>query len=539
MSPPRITKPSRHFPCIIRASGVSLMKDKKTVLLRQNQKGIINQGDICVFGGDALMYIVEATAVNADIHQDLDDLYKTRSRTFSEYAKKSDLINHPLIVCGSLRHEEYSRKALGILQYAVKTRSRNISAAIDKIIQKGWPRPYYNVFNYRKVNIAAYIKELKAGYSQNAYKSFLELFIFYSLCVNNKLPIVNPAEIFRYYTTLALRSYIHSNSKIFDAYGEKDEPARREADRLKERIYSDYGIDISPDNQIRISDKELSKHFRFFYRLAYTEKIEIYYLLREIDFSEKDIREVLCAYIDVFKPGGNDEAARLFISGVIAKMLVKAVIQAKRYFFQHTENQADSEQLEKTIAGLTNENQRLASENGRLKETISGLTEKLNCAKAEASMPHVDKIRELEKQVERQNEMIRQEREKEQELVALRDFFFSVKNREVAQSAEHGQEVIMDLSSTAGAVIGGNSRWIARMKELLPKWVFISSEGFDKRSLDGIQTICFLPNNMSHTLYYKAVAIAKAKNMDIGFIYSQNEHLAMKEIAKVLVRAQG
>ena len=97
----------------------------------------------------------------------------------------------------------------------------------------------------------------------------------------------------------------------------------------------------------------------------------------------------------------------------------------------------------------------------------------------------------------------------------------------------------MDLADTAGAIIGGSSRWSARMKELLPKWVFISSEGFDKRSLDAVQTVCFCPNHMSHALYYKAIAVAKSRNMDIGFIYSQNEHLALKEIAKVLVKAQG
>jgi len=71
----------------------------------------------------------------------------------------------------------------------------------------------------------------------------------------------------------------------------------------------------------------------------------------------------------------------------------------------------------------------------------------------------------------------------------------------------------------------------------LPNWVFITSTGFDKRSLDNIQSIFFVPNSMSHSLYYKAVAIARNKNMDIGFIYSQNEQLALKEIAKALARA--
>ena len=492
-----------------------------------------------MFSGDALIYIAEAMAVNNEIHPDIDHLYESKSRTFSEYAGKSDLFSHPLIVYAGLRHQEYGRKALGMLQYVVKTSSKEISAGIESIIRKGWQRAYHNAYNYGRVNISGYINELKAGCKQNSSKSFSELFVFYSLCVNNKLPIVKPAEIISYFSALALRSYIHSNNKVFDSYGKKDETARREVDSLKERIYGDYGIDFLTDTQIRIGDKELNKHFRFYYRIAYTERIELYYLFREVELSEKDIKDVLCAYIDVFKPGSDEEASKLFLSGVMAKLMLKSVIAAKQYFYRHTENQAIAEKDEKTIDGLTDQNRQLSAENVRLRATVGSLTEKLQCAKEEASSPHLETIRELEKQIERQKEIIRLEREKEQELVALREFFFNIKNREDELTQEHVREVVMDLSGTSGAVIGGSPRWIARMKELLPKWVFISSAGFDKRSLDSIQTICFQPNNMSHTLYYKAVAIAKTRGMDIGFIYSQNERLAMEEIAKVLARAQG
>jgi len=491
-----------------------------------------------MFDSKILIFFVEALAINTRIHEDIDELYKTKNTVFHDYAVKSDMIMHPLIVCGSVRHEEYARKALGILLYAGGTGNISVLRSIDRMIKKGWPRAYHNASGNKNAGITAYTKELQDGCKQDLAGSMAELLVFYSLCIDKKLPIVRKAEIDGFFTALAIRSFIHSNDRYSNSYNKKSEDQRKELSSLKRRIYHDFGITITPDNQLCVNDNELNKYYKFAYRLAYADKVGMYYLFRDVNLDEKDINDVLCAYADVYKNGSDGEAARVFLIGVIIKLLVKSIIGARDYYFQHTAEQVEMSMLEQTVESLTVGNMQLASENQRLNDTVSSLKEKLRSSNETVEKPLFDRITELEKQVAKLNETVRQEREKERELAALREFFFSMETREPLPEPERLPETMMDLKDTVGAIIGGSLKWSSRMKEFLPKWVFILSEGFDKRSLDNIQTVFFLPNNMSHALYYKAVAIAKAKNMDIGYIYSHNEHLALKEIAKVLARVK-
>ena len=497
-----------------------------------------------MFDTDTLIFIAEAMAINTKTHPDIDQIYESNRYAFLEYARKSDLYNHPFIVGGSVYHEEYGRKALGILQYIRETNDKSAAGSIYDIIQRGWPRAYNNITNYKKVNIEKYISELKIGCRQNAAEYTVEMFVFYCLCIWNNIPVIKPREIINYFFALFFRAQILSNDKQVDFYIKMEKDAQKEVDDLKDRILNDYGIVITPDNQIHIKNKELNKLYRFIIRLAFTEKIDPYYLFKEITLCDNDIKDVFGIYLSEKCKCSDDKAAGMFLSGIIIKLLAKSINQTKEHYFEyynkneklyadienHTENQ------KKTIDRLMAENKQISAENTRLKEAASRFPEKLISSNKEAEKLNLEKIRELEKTVAKQNEIIRQEREKERELAALRDFFFSLENQDFEPEA--GPNTLLDLSGTTGAIIGGNPKCTARLRELLPKWVFISSEGFDKRSLDGLQTVCFFPNYISHALYYKSLSIAKNRNMDIGYIFSQNEHLAMKEIAKILVQAR-
>ena len=142
------------------------------------QKKTANKADNLAYLKDFLMFFVEAMAINTAVHQDVDDLYKTNGRVFCEYAKNSSLFNHPIIIGGGISHEEYGRKALGIMLYTTETKDRQIGAKIDRIIQRGWPRAYYHSSSPRKAEIEKYLVELRKGFSQNTARNTTELFIF-------------------------------------------------------------------------------------------------------------------------------------------------------------------------------------------------------------------------------------------------------------------------------------------------------------------------------------------------------------------------
>ena len=507
------------------------------------QKSTINTvstTDNWTYHRDIIIFYVDAMAINTKIYGDIDELYKTNESAFLSYAKKSPLYNHPLIIGGGLCREVYGKKALGILLYVNKTRSKSVKSALDSVIKKGWPTAHRHIENPDRAEGEKYIMGLKQGLEDAVIENGAEMFIFCSLCIRYQTQIISRKDFTMFLLSLSLRANAYlSNDWKYDYYRKKDNAFREKAGTLKERIFSDYGIKITADGQFSSTDESLRSLHQFFFRLAYADRVVTYYLFKDAGLCKSDIDDVFCACLGAVGDGSDDEAAKMFLSGILVKLLCKTITQLKERYLANPDK-ADAAKHEKTIGKLTADNTRLENENARLKETISSLEEKLQSSIKDIEKPHLDRIRVLEKEIAKQNEIIQQERYKDRELNALRDFFFSFENRRAAAEAEPGrsQDALMDLKDTAGAIIGGNPKWIARMKSLLPKWVFISSAGFDKRSLDGIQTICFLPNHMSHKLYYKAVAIAKNKKMDIGFIYSQNEHLALKEIAKVLVSAR-
>ena len=69
---------------------------------------------------------------------------------------------------------------------------------------------------------------------------------------------------------------------------------------------------------------------------------------------------------------------------------------------------------------------------------------------------------------------------------------------------------------------------------LLPNWVFINNEVFDKKLMENISTVKFNVQGLTHNVFYKAIKITRDSNMTIGYIGMQNEKLAMQEIERIL-----
>ncbi|MCL2045361.1 MAG: hypothetical protein FWG88_03135 [Oscillospiraceae bacterium] len=508
---------------------------KKTI--QTQNKYIEKKGMIHSVLDEHLIFLVEAMAVNDKIYDDINELFDSKSRVFTEYAENSELYNHPLIISGSIEYEEQSRKILGILLHTRESGNKKQTDIIHETIYKGWPRASRNIVNHRNVNIEAYINSLKNDTKHNYTENAAELFIFYMICVNCKIPIINPKLVVGYFTSLSLRTYVYSNEMYFDNFNHKEEELQKKLIAFKDDLIKEYGILVSSDNQIRIRNKELQKYFKSMYRLAYSDKIELYCLFREIELDDKDINDILCSFSFEALDECNDESARQFVSAIMIKLLVKSIKRTKELYYKQIANPLPNRADAKSLDNLEKENQRLLSENRNKNQRIDELNDRLRMSKNETEKPLLDKIRELERQLAKQQDIIYQEKEKDKELAALREFFFSMENQNATTDTAQETQAVMDLKDTVAAIIGGNQKWVARMKELLPNWVFITSTGFDKRSLDNIQTVFFVPNSMSHSLYYKAVSIARNRNMDIGFIYSQNEQLALKDIAKALARA--
>jgi hypothetical protein len=495
--------------------------------------------DNWMYNKDLILFYIDALAMNTKIYNGIDQLYKTNERVFSRYAKKSAYYNHPLIVGGDLNREIYGKKVLGIILYINKTNNEETIACVDKLIEKGWSRAYKHIIESDRSAADVYVDELKNGLTNNVMGNAAEMFIFCSLCVRFRATIIRGTDFKNFLLSISYRAnaFHQTGNWHYSFYNTADASIREKAKLLRSRIFQDCKLDLTVDGQMLFTDDRLSAVHKFLFQLIYSDKMVLYYIFRDAQLSKHDIDDILCNYLSAVGDCSDEDAIKMLIPGIVAKLLARTVTQLKAQFFAHP-NDVSAALQEDKIAGLTADNKRMDAEVIRLRKQVSSLEDKLLSTKQEADREHIGRIRELEAEVSKLRERIDQEREKDRELVALRDFFFSTEQHEKELANTHTSTSIMDLTDTAGAIVGGHPKWSTKMKELLPKWVFISSVGFDKRSLSGIQTICFLPNHMSHKLYYKAIAIAKSKKMDIGYIYSQNEQLALKEIAKALAKSQ-
>lgn len=260
-----------------------------------------------------------------------------------------------------------------------------------------------------------------------------------------------------------------------------------------------------------------------------TENISLSSLFNNIKFRESDVEEVLGTYFMRYRNKNSGDAMKHLIYGLVLKGILKAYKQIKQHYFENNKEtlyieMESQEDLIKT----------LSVENIAYKEKVERLTREIGTTQVEAEKTHAEKIRGLEAEVSRLRRELAAEKQKEQELVALREFVFSLDRKLVPET----RDALMDLSKTTGAIIGGHQRWQQKMKELLPGWIFISSEIFDARVLDGAQALCFFTQYLSHSLYYKVITEARKRELHIGYISSVNEELALREIAATIKKAR-
>lgn len=72
------------------------------------------------------------------------------------------------------------------------------------------------------------------------------------------------------------------------------------------------------------------------------------------------------------------------------------------------------------------------------------------------------------------------------------------------------------------------------MKDL----VFITSENFDVRLLDGIDHVFIFAKHIGHKLYYRVINEVRKRDIPVSYVSKVNEELAVKEIKKALTKRE-
>ena len=487
--------------------------------------------------------IVEAFAGNTKIYGNIDEIYKTDRYAFYKLAKSSEIYNHPFIVDGNVYKEEYGRRILGILLHMSQASDQEFTDRIFKIVKKGWPVAYSLANNpllakYDTIDIQMIVNE-KNSIEENVS----ELLMFSWLAHERQLPIASNEAFHKTIEPFIMRLLGATNKSEVHVYKNMSKIERGKTDELIERIFSEYGIDISFDNAIRINDLELNMFKESIYKIALMEEFDFYHLCKDDRLQENDIRDVVGTYLKMkgFSNISVFEAATYFIYGIMNRLVFKAYRQSKKHYFSRSKEYLFLEVEDNTNAAIKDYVKRFDESQKRVESLKDENRALRNGEEIKRLMAHYEEKylmqeRENAKLKEKLRQMEENEKAGDQELIGLRNRIFNMQHN-VEVEAELSADELSYISDTVGVIIGGSTRWQAKMKKSLPNWVFVSSGNFDKKLFDNRQIACFSTLNLSHSFYYKAVNIAKNNRMCIGFL-SQNDKLALKEIADIIERSR-
>lgn len=144
------------------------------------------------------------------------------------------------------------------------------------------------------------------------------------------------------------------------------------------------------------------------------------------------------------------------------------------------------------------------------------------------------RIKELELQLQHSKAI-------EKEVFALREYIFinsqNVCNDEVKEETTVN---IKHLNAVHGTIIGGHPNWQNKIKELLPNWRIIPAgiNTLDANLVANSKIVVFVTNYLNHSLYEKAIEIARNADCRIGYISNTNSDIALVDLTRICIDNQ-
>lgn len=488
-----------------------------------------------------LPFLLEAFAENKHLYRDIDTLYMRDKYKFYRLAKQSPYYNHPIICEGDILRQEYGRKALGILMAC-----NNDPALIEqvyKLIQKGWPYIYRLVEKEKGDVIDMYAIIRKAYKNQEEFLSLpddvicsiVTVILFLVTNSNKKITPENEKFIMECYSK---RLAFYDKESIYRLrYENFTSEVKKKVATLKKDVYQKVSViknfrDINP-----AKNEDLNRLVEGFALLFDTEFLSSPSLFDKLSFADKDIDEILAAYIVSQQNLNATEASKFLVAGIYIKYLLKAYKMAKEHYSKHNRETMflELESHEKENAVLKQENKELRKRIEEQQKQIEMLKKAVETEYAKARDEFAKAIRDLQEE----NEQLKSELEADKnELIALRELAFSLQ-QEVQPEPEKGlslDDMCQVINGHAVLVIGGHPTWQKQIKEKLPDIDVIPADmlGFEPSNLGNIELVVFNTAHLNHAMYYKIINFVRKNKIKVCYIANQNIETGIKQIYHAL-----
>lgn len=472
-----------------------------------------------------LPFICEAFSVNRRVYKLIDDLYKKDTIKFYNSAKQSEWYIHPISKEGSLEQEEYFKKALGIFLNA-----EGYENDIDNILKKGW----HYAYNYVKSNdfiitekfLNSLIKKFNGldNITDDEMNSNILALIFLG---DEKVDKESEAFV-HYMKSLEFRLvHYRGDCKERVNYNNISQNDFERIRNLKNQLSLQYGNFRIMNGHI--NNEELRKYISMVDCLFDYENVSLISMCDSIKFTDRDIEEILYLWImgNYDKTKSLEDAAKFLISMTRLKNFSKAYMAAKKYHFEHNQ---ENVYIELDI--VQKENFELKTNISIEHRKVEELNQKVEKLKNEKDAALIEKIAQLEKENRKLQEQIHEEIDNKIEINSLREFIFNLDNIDNDVMAQDRN--FEDLKSIKALIVGGTTKWQQRMKDLLPGFNFVAPDAlnFDVSIIDKVDYVFIYTNYLGHAMYYKVVS--NIKNKKVFFLKATNEERVLYQIKNSL-----
>lgn len=492
------------------------------------------------------LQLIVAIATNPLAHEAIDRAYNQKPDYYYESYFKSDFFEYPVFRLYPTYKYMYIKKMAGIYADAA---TRDDYELVIKLMRRGYNAVYQYIKKSESVEMKKAVNIALRGESIESVDEEtlgnIYIIIFYILEITNKnalnsqsfiywtrrfmeyLNIMTTAErqhkevakyfkeVREYYSDFRIKESDYNVGNILDNLIDKDINERLEKEGLSistitQEHYVQFRSDTFKSGGISSVVGLLSSMYKY---MGFSE------LLLNQKFIKLEFDRFLSKYIQLVQVNQIPENLQepLLISTIMAFAL------SKEYSYTRDEALDASEEASYVIQRA--EKDRNKEELMRLKEQSAQQTEEIKQLKKE--LEGTKKNNEvISRELRRTKEELDESKASEKELVALRNHIYKLQQERPKFSREDSstmdiEDSIEKLSLVDIVIVGGHSNWVANMKEVFPKFIYISGESVnaDLSILDrrGV-TVFFNTDNNTHSQYERVTNIMNKNDNKFHYI---------------------
>jgi len=468
-------------------------------------------------------------AKNNDMKKEIDKIYRYDELKYYNAIINSKCMEHVIIKQGTLEHELYARKVLGILLEAENDNS--LRSKLIKLLRKYYPIIYTTVKKRDKENLKNKYMKMDIVTRNLEAKFDAAIYLYFAVYISAEavdhgfvMSILNDIEDFEFGNLM--------NQNIENEL----EKYKTEIQEIKALIKREYGKIFSYKDIIRHNNEKISNLGYFLEDLISTNKININHIFAGYEFVNVD--KIILSFVRATKNRNLDLIVSSIISGLFIQPIINEYKNTKKIY---VENNSEVKQYEFNL--VEDKLNYIQNENNNLKIKVEEsnrenlLYEKnLNQQLNNLNTIHKQEIESMENRIKELEKKLNEEKSLRLEIESLREYELNLNDN---CDNEHSDENLYDyIQNKKIIIIGGDKEWRRRFRIKYPEIRTLNgfNENFDINALNNSDFIFFYTKYMNHSTFHKAMNYIKFNECKFGYIGKTNMNLVEKEIIEKIVK---